>query len=218
MPLLETTGSASAKALGLNSASGPVNYIEDVFSTYLYVGNGATQTITNGIDLAGKGGLIWAKIRSTTQNHILTDTARGLNAQLNTNAATSGTSSTTAVTAFGSTGFTTGTALNTSSATYVTWTFRRQAKFFDIVTWTGDGTANRSLAHALGSVPGCIIVKNTTSGNVENWKVYHRSLPTSPNIATMELNLTSVYATGTNYWGTGPTSTNFIVNSSLNTS
>ena len=38
------------------------NYIEDVFSTYLYTGTGATQTITNGIDLSTKGGLVWAKI------------------------------------------------------------------------------------------------------------------------------------------------------------
>jgi hypothetical protein len=34
-------------------------YVDDVFSTYLYTGNGATQAITNGIDLAGKGGMAW---------------------------------------------------------------------------------------------------------------------------------------------------------------
>ena len=31
-------------------------YVDDVFSTYLYTGNGSTQTINNGIDLAGEGG------------------------------------------------------------------------------------------------------------------------------------------------------------------
>ena len=31
-------------------------YVEDVFSTYLYTGTGAAQTITNGIDLDGEGG------------------------------------------------------------------------------------------------------------------------------------------------------------------
>jgi hypothetical protein len=36
-------------------------YVEDVFSTYLYTGNGSTQTITNGIDLDGEGGLVWLK-------------------------------------------------------------------------------------------------------------------------------------------------------------
>jgi hypothetical protein len=39
------------------------NYIEDVFSTWLYTGTGATQTITNGINLSGKGGLVWCKSR-----------------------------------------------------------------------------------------------------------------------------------------------------------
>ncbi len=39
----------------------PVTYVDDVFSAYTYTGNGSTQTITNGIDLAGKGGLVWLK-------------------------------------------------------------------------------------------------------------------------------------------------------------
>jgi hypothetical protein len=42
-------------------------YIEDVFSTYLYTGNGSTQTITNGIDLDGEGGLVWTKKKYATQ-------------------------------------------------------------------------------------------------------------------------------------------------------
>jgi hypothetical protein len=59
------------------------NYIEDVFSTWLYTGTGATQTITNGIDLAGKGGLVWQKFRAqgsgsaSAASHSLTDTDRG---------------------------------------------------------------------------------------------------------------------------------------------
>ena len=44
-------------------------YVEDVFSTWLYTGNGSTQTITNGIDLSGKGGLVWAKARSAAYSH-----------------------------------------------------------------------------------------------------------------------------------------------------
>ena len=56
--------------------SGSVNWIDDVFSTWLYTGNGSTQTITNGIDLAGKGGLVWGKARSAGSNY-LTDTVRG---------------------------------------------------------------------------------------------------------------------------------------------
>ena len=36
-------------------------YVDDVFSTYVYKGNGANRTITNNIDLAGEGGLVWLK-------------------------------------------------------------------------------------------------------------------------------------------------------------
>ena len=36
----------------LKPPSTVANYIEDVFSTYLYTGTGAAQTITNNIDLS----------------------------------------------------------------------------------------------------------------------------------------------------------------------
>ena len=42
-------------------APAPATNIEDVFSAYTYTGNGATQTITNGINLSAKGGLVWTK-------------------------------------------------------------------------------------------------------------------------------------------------------------
>lgn len=44
----------SVKSLAMSAAGykDPVTYIEDVFSTYLYTGNGSTQTINNGIALA----------------------------------------------------------------------------------------------------------------------------------------------------------------------
>ena len=53
----------SEKLLGaVGNASNPV-YIEDVFSTYLYTGNGSIQSINNGIDESGKGALTWIKWR-----------------------------------------------------------------------------------------------------------------------------------------------------------
>ena len=56
MPLLQTSGNITADGYGGGAAVIPT-YIEDVFSTYLYTGNGSTQTITNGIDLSTKGKL-----------------------------------------------------------------------------------------------------------------------------------------------------------------
>jgi hypothetical protein len=52
------------------AAGGDVLGVEDVFSTWLYTGNGSTQTITNGIDLDGEGGLVWIKNRSGTTNRL----------------------------------------------------------------------------------------------------------------------------------------------------
>ena len=179
MPLIQTRGAASAQGFGefAQSASVAANYIEDVFSTYLYTGTGANLTITNNIDLSTKGGLTWIKGRSGATGHRLTDTARGVTKSLESNSTAAEVTESTGLTAFGTTGFTIGADAdyNTSAATYASWTFREQAKFFDVVTYTGNGTAGRTVAHNLGSVPGCIIVKCTSLGG-DNWSVYHRSL------------------------------------------
>src|SRR3990172_9412524 len=46
-------------------------YVDDVFSSFVYSGNGSTQTITNGIDLAGEGGLVWTKSRNNATYNVL---------------------------------------------------------------------------------------------------------------------------------------------------
>ena len=79
-----------------NSGGKEPPYVEDVFSTYLYKGNGGTQTITNGINLAGKGGLTWVKQRNESRGHNLCDTERGATKILNSsNTGAEGTYSTT---------------------------------------------------------------------------------------------------------------------------
>ena len=147
-------------------------YIEDVFSTYLYTGTGATQTITNNINLSANGGLVWTACRSNAYGQIR-QTAPGTYLD-QTTAAAAADGSGNFITAFNSTGFTIGdgTAINNSGSTFVSWTFRKQAKFFDVVTYTGDGTDPRTISHNLGSTPGCIIIKCTS--NTTNWATYHR--------------------------------------------
>ena len=153
------------------------NYIEDVFSTYLYNGNGSTQTITNNIDLSTKGGLVWNKCRSTTFSHQLYDTVRGATKALFSNLTDAQTTISTGLTAFSTTGYTLGSnaAINSIGQNYCSWTFREQAKFFDVVTYTGNSTNPKTIDHNLGSTPGCIIIK-VTSKSGENWIVWHRSL------------------------------------------
>jgi len=197
--------------LGQWPTAGNVNpnaFIENLFSTYLYTGNGSTQTITNGIDLSTNGGLVWGKVRSTTGTHELTDTVRGANNALNSN--NTDAQSNSDVTAFTSSGYALGYVSgneNFNGRTYVSWTFRKQPKFFDVVTYTGNGTAGRTVAHDLGSVPGCIIVKQTSASG-QDWMVYHRSLATNDYIL-----LNSTGAASTYPYISSPTSTTFTVES-----
>ena len=185
------------------------NYIEDVFSTYLYTGNGATQTITNNIDLSTKGGLVWLKGRSLGYSNYLFDTVRGAGNSIYSNLQNAQASSATTLTAFGLTGFSIGSEsdINENATTYVSWTFREQPKFFDVVTYTGTGS-NTTITHSLGAVPGCIMVKRTDTGG-SSWAVYHRSLA---NTQYLVLNLTNAPATGATWWNsTTPTSSVFSV-------
>ena len=197
----------------LGTSSTAANYIEDVFSTYLYTGTGASQTITNGVDLSTKGGLVWIKSRSGSSGHFLTDSnivaQQKYISSSSTNAAADWGSR---FSVFLNNGFrlgaddsTTFTA-NASGTTYASWTFRKQAKFFDVVTYTGNGVA-RTIAHNLGSVPGCIIVKRTSAA--DNWYVYHRS---TGNTNNLRLNSTNPVQSDATYWNsTNPTSTVFSV-------
>jgi hypothetical protein len=191
-------------------------YIEDVFSTWLYNGNGSTQTITNGIDLAGKGGLVWIKGRTgVAPDHLLFDTARGATNALVTNGSGVTFTNANTLSAFNASGFSVGSYVYVNGGpggaptfpeTFVSWTFREQPKFFDVVTYTGTGSA-RTVAHNLGSVPGCIIIKRLTSAG--EWQVFHRS---TGNTKALFLNGTSPGDTAGQYWNnTSPTSTEFTV-------
>ena len=193
MPLIATRGAASAQGFG-EFAQTNVNYIEEVFSTYLYTGTGASLTITNGIDLSTKGGLTWIKSRDSTPSHNLFDTARGATKFLVTNSTAAQATDATTLTSFNSNGFTLGTnnAVNRAGGyTYVSWTFREQSKFFDVVTWTGNAVAGRTISHNLGSVPGCIMVKSTSGAY--DWTVWHRSVNTGFGVlnSTAAFNTTS---------------------------
>jgi hypothetical protein len=189
-------------------AAGDENlYIEDVFSTYLYTGNGSTQTITNDIDLDGEGGLVWGKSRSNAYDNFLVDSARGITKFLTSNETREQQTDANVITAFNSNGFSLGVggavSSNNTGATFASWTFRKAPKFFDVVTYTGTG-ANRTVSHNLGSVPGCIIVKRTdTTGD---WQVYHRANTASPETDYLVLNSTAATADSNTRWNdTQPT-------------
>jgi hypothetical protein len=207
MPLQATSGAASYDAFG-GGVPVAVNYIEDVFNTYFYTGNGSTQTITNGIDLSTKGGMVWIKGTGGTA-HRLTDTVRGATKSISSNSTAAEITESTGLTAFGTTGFDIGadTDYNTSSSTYASWSFRKQPKFFDIVTYTGNGFGSEAIAHNLGSVPGFVLIKRTDS--TSNWGVWHRKDGVSA-VTYFSLNSTSSGSTDTSYTDF-TTATTFVV-------
>lgn len=218
MPLQQTSGNVTADAYG-GGVAAVTNYIEDVFSTYLYTGNGSTQTITNGIDLAGKGGLVWVKDRGANGGyHCLNDTVRGAQKDLFTNTTGAQSTNATGLTAFTSSGFSVGLTsdVNGSGFNLASWTFRKQPKFFDVVTYTGDGVQGRAIAHSLASTPGFMIVKRLNT--VGSWSCWHRTFSAGDRIL---LESTAAKATGsTDYFPQAPDSTNFYIGSGsgINTS
>lgn len=160
------------KLLG-SVSSAPATYVEDVFSTYLYTGTGASLSIDNGIDLAGEGGLIWFKRRDAAGNNSLSTT--GITGRLLTDT-TGALNTNPLVDSYNSNGFSTVSSTSTpnqSGGTFASWTFRKQPKFFDVVTWTGDGAASRSISHSLASQPGMIMFKKTSATSA--WDVLARN-------------------------------------------
>ena len=196
------------------AAGGDVLGVEDVFSTWLYTGNGSTQTITNGIDLAGEGGLVWLKKRSASAANYLADTVRGTTKTLRTNSTSAEATNSVPFNSFNSDGFTIGADSEINSVlgdTMASWTFRKAPKFFDVVTFTSSGASSQQIAHNLGSVPGFIILKNLNSASY-GWYMYHREMDASvPEQYGIEFT-TAARNNNSGFWNnTQPTSTHFTI-------
>ena len=200
------------------AAGGDKVYVDDVFSTFLYEGSSSAQTITNGIDLSTEGGLVWMKSRTNTNNHALVDSERSWTGWLQSNSTNASQGGGTYISA-NTDGFTFNIAnlfFNVDPQDYTSWTFRKAPGFFDIVTYAGNSTAGRTIAHNLGSVPGMIIIK-AFSGTVpaQQWFVYHRSVGAGK---YLRLNQTSSASTTITFMNdTEPTSSVFSLGNSNST-
>ena len=214
----------------------PNHYVDEVFSVDTWHGQGTgtsapytarNKKITNGIDMAEHGGMVWNMQRSVSGAHgsdcykTISDTDMGVQKRYfatNSNGAMG--TQTDAMQSFDSDGWTMGKNLfmnegmndNTASSQNVAFTFRKQAGFFDMVTFTtGDGSnksANRRINHSLECKPGFIIVKNQT--NTGNYYVYHKVQGRSQ---YAQMNQSGSFGGDTNFWGSDdPTTTDFGIN------
>ena len=162
--------------LGAGGAVDTKTYVDDVFNTDVWKGDGAAHQVVNNINLSGEGGMVWMKSRSNSDNHLLVDTVRGSNKVIFPDTDAVEQTSDSYFTSLNNNGFTTGSSsyVNDSSKTFASWTFRKSSAF-TICTWTGNGS-NRQISHDLSSIPGMILIKNlSTSGSSGSWTVYHRS-------------------------------------------
>ena len=161
------------------SATGTYGTDAPAFETLLWTGTSANQALPTTVDLSERS-LFWTKERSNVRSHFLytpgvfDDLNFFLKAD-NNSAGDVPAPGLTDIASVDSTSITLGNnnATNYSGSTYAGWGFRAAPGFFDIVTYTGDGT-DKAYAHSLGTKPGCMIVKNTNE--TINWEVYHQDL------------------------------------------
>ena len=192
----------------------PGNY----FDTKLYTGNNGTLTVTG---LGFSPDLVWIKNREVAgAGHVLQDQVRGTTAYLQSNSTAAENTNTANdwFRAFTSDGFTVAATTTGGSATsewnnngsgYVAWCWDESATpGFDIVTYTGNGTA-RTIAHSLGVAPSWMVVKRRNAA--EDWGVYHVSMG---NGNYMYLNGTQGSTSGSVWNNTTPTSSVFSVGTS----
>ena len=168
--------------------------ITDVFSTYLYTGNdGSNRDISNGIDLSNEGGMVWWRPRDNTDGWGLIDTERGAGKNLRTHGSFSEYTDNGLISAFNTDGYRiggpAGSYINSSFNDYVSYSFRKAPKFFDVVTYAGDSNSSRVISHNLGSAVGMIIIKTLNSN--DSWNVFHRGLDNGLGTGRLFLNNTN---------------------------
>ena len=153
------------------------------FQTKLYTGqassqgDGTTTAITFDGDEDMQPDLIWIKNRDGTDWHDLTDAIRGVTKSIYPNENDGEDTVATAVTAIGSDGFTVGSndQVNDASDKYVAWCWKESATAgFDIVTYTGNGTAGNTVSHSLSAAPTWVLVKKRSAAG--QWAVGHKAM------------------------------------------
>lgn len=173
------TGFGAANTSRLPSA--PIENPSLYFQSILYTGTGATKTVNQDGNADFSPDLIVFKCRNATETWRAVDTERGTTKALQPDN-TAGEVTESGVTAFNSDGFTLGSAgsgYNTLSNTYVAHMLKAASLAgIDVIKYTGNGTAGRTVAHGLGVAPDWVIIKELT---VRNWVVWCSPFGTAGN-------------------------------------
>jgi hypothetical protein len=198
------------------------------FQVATYTGNGTDNTaITYDGNSDMQPDFLWFKLRSTTGNHVLFDSNRGVTKYIRSNTTAAETTNGTLLKSFDTDGFTVGTSANTNYNTYTlaSWGWKAnggttssntdgtltggatvQANTdagFSIITYTGTSQTNPTVGHGLNQAPELVIVKNRDLAR--NWAVGSTDVGWTKYLA---LDTTGAAVTNSGWWGNqDPTST-----------
>jgi hypothetical protein len=183
----------------------------------IWTGDGNANKSITGVGF--QPDFVWIKNRDTTDVHNLYDVDRGVTKYLNSNDAASGetTDADDGLDSFDSDGFSIGYnslgITNNSGDDYVAWCLKENLNAgIEILTYTGNGNASRTISHNLGAVPRMIIVREYGAGG--SWYVYHwaNNARTDPEDYYWTLEGSAANVDSANTWNdTAPTSSVFTV-------
>lgn len=221
-----------ASPLRLSSANipEPTNKLpQDNANIVLYTGDGVDPLAVSGVGF--QPDFTWLKNRDQADEHVISDSVRGVGVHLSSDSTDVEETLATAVESFDSDGFTLGNAnnVNTNAEDYwslniladntagssntdgtITSTVATDGLNFSIVTYTGTGVA-ATIGHGLASAPDMIIVKERTDDG-GSWMVYHSANTAAPETDYLHLDSTNATTDNSNRWNdTAPTSTVFSV-------
>lgn len=207
------------------------------FNPKAYTGTGSSNAQTG---VGFQPDWIWLKNRSSSSNHHLVDSVRGITKELRSNLSNTEATDDQLITAFGSDGFTLGTSGsgNTNGDNYASWNWKAGTAVsgnttgsgtyktytgsvnttagFSIIKYTGNSASGHQIPHRLGVAPKMIIVK--CLNQAQTWTVYHQSLGSgTPQNYWLHLDTTDAQISGLGIWNnTAPNATNFTVGDSDN--
>jgi hypothetical protein len=208
-----------------------INKSTDYFNTKLYTGNGSTQSIT-GVDF--QPDWVWIKQRNATNSHVAIDSVRGVLKRIRPDETNAEDTLANSLTAFGSDGFTLGSAqeVNDNSDTYVAWNWladntsgssntqgditstvsANTTSGFSIITYTGTGSAG-TIGHGLGGTPDFWMTK--ARSETRAWYGWHTGINLGQ---VVNFNSTNAASTDTSlFTSNAPTSTVYNVGTSVGT-
>jgi len=161
----------------------------DYFNNKLFTGNGGTNAITG---VGFQPDFTWIKNRSRVEDNVLYDAVRGVTKRLESNTTDAEDTKSNGLTAFGTDGFTVGSAgqsnyngdniaswnwkagtgqgsSNTDGSINTTYTSANTTAGFSISKYTGTGS-NATIGHGLGVAPNVIITKQLTGTQQWNFQ------------------------------------------------